>query len=88
MNIRYYFTIRRKIYEFRHDPVPYTSKRRGGRYYRRFKTYQERKRNCGDVLEGISVRGKRRYKSLPEPWDDIGRCIQKSWKEFRKKQWK
>ncbi len=38
----------------------------------------------------INVRGRRRFKSLPNSWDDIYRSNMSSrnWKLYRKKQWK
>lgn len=51
--------------------------------FRSPKTQGDRRNNVGPY-----VRPKRRPKNLPEAWDDIYRCYQRSWKEFRKTRWK
>lgn len=50
------------------------------KYYRSPRTTQE-KRESQDKFDNL-VRAKRR--NLPNSWDDIGKCVQKSWKERRK----
>ncbi len=61
-------------------------------YYRSIKTTQERKNNTRkDNFESIfeiKIRPKRKGKMLPDSWDDIGRCSQRSWKLHRKNQYK
>lgn len=82
--------------EYRCDPIPYTGKKTPYRFYRRFLSFTERKWNCAhQELEhefGINnlVRKKRSYKNIPDPWDDIPRTDfkEKSWKRYRKHQWK
>ena len=68
--------------EFRFDPIPGT---RGGRrcycWWRRMKTTQEIRMNQ-DVEHKLYTRGKRR--NLPEHWDDVHRCVQRSWKTQNK----
>ena len=85
-------------------PVPGTRKHRGGyRYFRRPQTIGQRSSACAgarfdDGLEALSesmlrkidARPSRNARNLPNSWDDIGRCIQRSWKEHggkRGKQW-
>ena len=54
------------------------------RCHRRPRTTQERRAS----LEGWA-RGKRSFSNLPEAWDDIQREWRKrTWKEYRKHQWK
>ena len=87
-------------------PVPGTRKHRGGyRYFRRPQTIGLRAgaagaadARCEEGLEALSeamlrkidARPSRNARNLPNSWDDIGRCIQRSWKEHggkRGKQW-
>jgi len=60
------------------------------RYVRRIKTFQERKwaHAWDDEEFAPKVRLARQGKVLPNPWDDIKRYNQKSWKKHRKHQWK
>ncbi len=51
--------------------------------FRHMRTTQERRAG----QEGWS-RGKRNSKNLPNQWDDIQRRSQRSWKEYRKHQYK
>jgi hypothetical protein len=50
------------------------------------KTTAERKWNECHEKEGIKVRSKRNY--IPTAWDDIWVRAQRSWKRYRKTQWK
>jgi len=82
----------RAYFRYRRDPVPRTGINGGARYnyYRRMRTYQERRINSyhskeyGDIMR---IRGNRA--NLPSSWDDYPRELQKSWKKYgkRKKQW-
>lgn len=37
---------------------------------------------------GIKIRAKRRPSNLPDAWDDVPRCREKSWKSHRHTQYK
>ena len=37
---------------------------------------------------GADVRAKRNPRHLPTAWDDINRCLQRTWKLYRKTQYK
>jgi hypothetical protein len=85
-------------YKFREGSVPGIRCWRGGRgYYRRPGTFGERRETAfheqydEDCLEyEVKIRGRRRHKSLPTSWDDIGLSDwkKKSWKNYRSHQWK
>lgn len=75
-------------YKYRHDPVPGVRKYRNSNCMKRMKTTQERSVNCLHYAEGIHVRGKRKYKVLIDAREDVKKCNQRSWKKFRRKQWK
>lgn len=72
---------RRKQYKFRDTPVPGTGRK--WRYHgeRKPKTKQERSQE-------VPTRAKRNSTNLPTSWDDIYSENQRSWKKFRKTQWK
>lgn len=72
---------------YRETPVPYTRKRRRhkGSFYRRPKTTQEKRLGYEDTEY---VRGKRRPHMLPDAWEDMPRFRTKSWKKYRKTQYK
>lgn len=74
------------VYRYRIDPVPGVTKSRWCNYYRNMRTTQEKKYNCDD-FDGVRVKCRKR--ELPDPWDDIGRSIQHTWKVQTKhrKQW-
>lgn len=82
----------KRSYRFRHDPVPLTGKRGSYKHFRRVRTFPERREAAG--LKGIKEevaakpRAKRTVISLPSEWDDIGRQYQRSWKSYRRTQWK
>ncbi len=66
------------------------AKRRHGRYFRRIRTVQERRMAAageGDP-EGPPVRTKRNARNLPSDWSDLHRDKGRSWKRYRKTQWK
>lgn len=80
---------------FREAPVPRTGKRGGGRYYRRMKTTQERREALGLLADaeaaeyGVKARPARNGSNLPHAWDDFPiQRDDRSWKRFRKNQWK
>ncbi len=85
-------------YKFREGSVPGIRCWRGGRgYYRRPGTFGERRETAfheqydEDCIEyEVKIRGRRRHKSLPTSWDDIGLSDwkKKSWKNYRSHQWK
>ena len=92
LSFPYYFYLSIKTApRYRYDPVPYTGKRGHYCYLKRFSTYQEKRITCGHLADGWYTR-RRRYKSLPDPWDDIVRSDvgHRSWKQQtkRKKQWR
>jgi len=73
-------------------PVPGVHRPRGGRYYRRPATYQERKQ-AGLVLaeEGeVAPRPSRKANNLTDAWDDylIAARKDRSWKRHRKTQYR
>jgi hypothetical protein len=75
---------------YRKTPVPYTRKRRShrGSFYRRPKTTQEKRWGYVDTE---FIRGKRHPRALPDTWEDTPRSdirIKKSWKKYRKTQYK
>jgi hypothetical protein len=77
---------------WRCDPVPGTRCRSGARYgirwYRYPRTTQELRQY---YAYPEFVRGRRRPRYLPHAWDDIYREIcwnHKSWKLYRKTQWR
>jgi len=75
---------------FRKTPVPYTRRRRGhkGSFYRHPKTTQEKR---WGYVDSEFIRGARRPHMLPDNWEDIPRSdirIKKSWKKYRKTQYK
>ena len=50
------------------------------------KTTTERRWNEAHKREGIKVRARRNY--IPTAWDDLWVKTQRSWKKYRKTQWK
>lgn len=81
---------RRYDFVHRETPVPYTGGKRGHfrSWYKTPKTTQEKR---WSIAHREYVRGKRSKSYLPDSWDDRPRSdirIQKSWKRFRKTQWK
>lgn len=85
-------------YKFRQGSVEGIKCWKAGRYrgYRHIQTHQEIRENDylnydEDALEyDIKARGRRRRHNLPTPWDDIrvSDYYAKSWKNYRKHQWK
>lgn len=80
---------------FRQAPVPCTGKRGGGRYFRRMRTTQEIKAALflladEDAAEhGVRARPSRNGRNLVNVWDDVPiQRDDRSWKNFRKTQWK
>lgn len=65
--------------EFRKDPVPWTGKSKHRGFMRRF-------HHVGALKEATRYpeyqRGKRSFRNLPDPWDDICRS------DYRDKSWK
>ena len=71
---------------FRYDPVPYTSKYKGGpgHSHRRIKHLKQMYAN-----PEYKEFNRGSHKEVPEGWwDDWSRCRQKNWKKHRKHQWK
>jgi hypothetical protein len=70
-------------------PVPGIGRWHGGHYYRRLKTTNER-RQAVPVDDEPAPRGKRSASNIPQSWDDhpIGTWGVRSWKRFRRQQWK
>lgn len=63
-----------------------------GYCYRHPKTTNEMKQYFASIENelniSVKVRGRRRPKHLPHSWDDINRAYHRSWKHYRKKQWR
>ena len=76
-------------YRFRQDPVPGIGRNRGHFrcWYRLPRTTAEF-RDMADKENEPYIR-RRRRKQIPTAWDDIPKCVQRSWKEQSKKpkQW-
>jgi len=78
-------------FEYRMDPVPFTGKRMTnyfGCWYKQPRTTQEIR---WSIAHKEFVRAKRRKCNLPNSWDDKPRGDvgeRKSWKNYRKSQWK
>lgn len=86
---------RRKLQRLRHYSSYFSGRKRknGGHYYRSPKTLAEARMNqCVDEDEEIfrcKARAARNYHNIPNAWDDIAAGkAQRSWKKFRKTQWK
>lgn len=76
---------------FRKGPVPYTGRKHNFyhyHFYRQPKTAQEMRMSCDPEIF-LYIRKCRHMVHLQFVWDDIPRCIQRSWKYQRKikKQW-
>ncbi len=73
-------------YVRRAGPVPGVSRPRGGHYFRRMRTSSERRLNeMVLVCEGeVAARPCRTGYGLPNPWDDVLREKQRSWKSQHK----
>lgn len=72
-------------------PIPGTGVRRRGRSYRRPATQSERRYNQPLFDEGEpEIRGARKIHVIVNAWDDIWRdhWNKKSWKRFRRTQWR
>ena len=86
---------RPQCFRFRVDPVPFTGgdgKRTHFRLYYKTPNHMNEKRQFFACDDPTLVRGKRRVRSLPEPYDDRTRSdvyLKKSWKKNHKvrKQW-
>lgn len=75
---------------YRETPVPFTGRKNHSfhNYYKVPRIMQEKK---WSIAHKKYVRGKRRAKYLPDPWDDHQRGDirnRKNWKSCRKTQWK
>lgn len=87
-----FYKKKKPLYVFRNGPVPL--KRYKSRIFRTFNTFQEEKiNNC--FLEdkedyrseyGTIVKG--RIRKLPDSWDDTKQHTSRSWKKYRKTQYK
>lgn len=87
---KYSWFYNRYNFIYRQTPVPYTRKirRHKGTFYRRPRTTQEKR--WGHIDKEF-IRGKRHSRYLPDAWEDMPRAdirIKKSWKKYRKKQYK
>ena len=72
---------------YRRTPVPNTGQGNHLRKFLRFpKTTAEKRWNLCHIKEGIKIRRRRLY--TPTCLDDIWRRPERSWKKFRKNQWK
>lgn len=78
---------------FRAGPVPGTGRKRHrlracGVFFRRPRTYAERRAAVESRDEGMPFRGKRR--NVPSAWDDIVRSdrADRSWKRHRRTRWR
>lgn len=73
---------------FRGNPVPHTTKSKGGTHATNVHTFQERKW-ADDEEHAPFVRGSRRGHNLPSSWDGRHRNRYKSWKHQgkKKRQW-
>ena len=72
-------------------PVPGTGRRRGGHFYRRVRHANERRQAFWVAEDGeVAPRPARRFKNLPDNWDDhqVSARESRSWKRFRKTQYK
>lgn len=72
------------------EPVWGVRKSRGGPYgyhRKRMKTYQL-KRQAVFFAEDGETGPRLKLSNIPDSWDDQGRTLQRSWKAFRKCQWK
>jgi hypothetical protein len=82
--------------EFRNGSMPGVHKPRGGNWYRPVRTYPEHRDVSGveaDNRNGVSsvyVRRARCNRLLIDAWDDVpsGAYGNRSWKRYRKSQWK
>lgn len=71
-------------YEFRNGPIPYTGAKRKRRRFK-WKSYKGIKQRLSDPY----IRPKERVRVMFDPWFEYhSNRPQKSWKKFRKKQWK
>ena len=62
-------------------------------FHRRPTTQQVRRESCTrNFLDEdgfkVRVRPKRNQANIPNHYDDLIRCVQRTWKEHRKNQWK
>lgn len=81
-------------YKFRNGPVPLRKNRYKGKNYRNFSTFPEISLNDNfknlkkDIQQeyGINIKGRKR--KLPSTWDDIAITNNRSWKKYRKTQYK
>lgn len=79
----------RVSFVFRYDPVPKIRKCKSRRssYYRKPKTFQERKLSCDKKIKDF-IKPKRNMMNLPNSWDNILRNKNHCWKAKKiKKQW-
>ncbi|MEX3983977.1 hypothetical protein AB4Y45_33870 [Paraburkholderia sp. EG287A] len=69
--------------------VPGIGRSRGGHGHRRLRTFGER-RDAQVLEDEVPPRGKRSVRNVPNPYDDysISTWGVRSWKRFRKTQWK
>jgi hypothetical protein len=78
-----------QVYKHREGPVPNISHWKRRRFWRR-PTYCGLRRAEEIKLDPLQewVEPPVRPREKVDPWDDIPRCISRSWKDHRKTQWK
>jgi len=84
----YFYLMNHKVFDYRRDPVPLIRKSYHFYGIRKVRTTQEKRLYFIAIYEGVKIRGRRSFKSLPSTHDDIMIFYQKTWKKFRKHQWK
>jgi hypothetical protein len=81
-----------QFYRHRQEPVPWSSRSKNGRLFRRPRTTNERRAHYSneatkEILEfhgvAFKLRQKRNSRMLPEIYDDLILRYQRSWKEHR-----
>jgi hypothetical protein len=84
-----------QFYRHRQEPVPWISRVKHGRLFRRPRTTNERRAHFSnkatkEILESHGVafklRQKRKSHMLPDAYDDLSLQYQRSWKEHRRAQ--
>jgi hypothetical protein len=86
---------RLQFYRNRQEPVPWISRVKHGRFFRRPRTTNERRAYFGskvtkEILQSYAValklRQKRKWHMLPNAYDDLSLRYQRTWKEHRRAQ--
>lgn len=80
LNIYEYTYKGNKAIRFRQDPVPRTGRNWPGYvWYRQIRTTNEIRQNSDTEIKQF-IRKARTMHNLPTAWDDVTRCVEKSWK--------